>query len=301
MSKADSSADVSVIMPAYNSAATIARALASVFAQSVPPDEIIFVDDGSQDGTSDLARGLRPDGHPTALSVLCQANAGAGAARNRGIAEAKGRWIAFLDADDEWAPGKLERSLQVAATGGFNLVGHDMIVADGSSRTKLDCARHAVGPNLYRKLFTRGFMATSTILARRELFDRAGVFNEALRSGQDYELWLRMLALPECRTGIFNEALTIYHVTEGSISSGTQTRLAANMEIIRLHLPRLRAMAPDWFRLALFRIAIIHYEAAVRDWRKGDAAGAIRQVGRMLPAWARMISWAAPNPRGRRP
>ena len=101
---------VSAVIPAYNSEATLGRALDSVLAQTRPADEIIVVDDASTDGTASLARSYADRG--VRLLSLPERR-GAAAARNAGIGAAKGDWIAFLDADDEWLPAKLEK--QVAA------------------------------------------------------------------------------------------------------------------------------------------------------------------------------------------
>ena len=97
---------ISVVIPASNAEATLARALESVLAQTRPPDEIIVVDDASTDCTVRLAKSYADQG----VSLLrVRERRGAAAARNLGIAAAKGRWIAFLDADDEWLPAKLEK------------------------------------------------------------------------------------------------------------------------------------------------------------------------------------------------
>ena len=101
---------VSVIIPLYNKAAYIRRSLDSVAAQTFPDFEVLVVNDGSTDGGERLAEEY-PDPR---FRLITQANAGPGAARNRGIAEAKGEWIAFLDADDEWTPGFLAGSLELA-------------------------------------------------------------------------------------------------------------------------------------------------------------------------------------------
>ena len=98
---------ISVVIPAYNAAAWIRRAVNSVLSQTRPADEIIVVDDGSTDGTGDIVRMY--DGR---VRLLQQANAGAAAARNTGILAATGDWIAFLDADDEWLPQKLQRQTE---------------------------------------------------------------------------------------------------------------------------------------------------------------------------------------------
>src|SRR5688500_12700331 len=93
---------ITVVIPAFNSARTISRAVESVLQQNWPSLEIVAVDDGS---TDDTMRVLNHLGCPN-LRVVQQANAGPAAARNRGVGEAKGEWVAFLDADDEWLPGK---------------------------------------------------------------------------------------------------------------------------------------------------------------------------------------------------
>ena len=97
---------VSVVIPAYNAAATIAAAIESVLAQTRLPEEIIVVDDGSNDETSAVVERFGP-----IVRLLRQANAGCGQARNSGAREARGTWLAFLDADDLWLPTKLERQL----------------------------------------------------------------------------------------------------------------------------------------------------------------------------------------------
>ncbi len=101
-----STADVAVVIPAYNAEKLLPRALRSVLTQTVAPREVLVVDDGSSDGTSDVARSF---GAP--VRCIRQENAGAAAARNRGIAEATAEWIAFLDADDWWEPERLALGL----------------------------------------------------------------------------------------------------------------------------------------------------------------------------------------------
>ena len=99
---------ISVVIPAYNAAAFLAPTLASVFAQDHRPIEVILVDDGSTDDTLAIASSWTP-----ALRVCRQDNAGPSAARNRGIAMAEGEYLAFIDADDTWLPGRLQRHLTI--------------------------------------------------------------------------------------------------------------------------------------------------------------------------------------------
>src|SRR5262245_42395210 len=98
---------ISVVIPAFNSAATLPRALASVFAQTCTQYEVIVVDDGS---TEDLVAALQP--YRARINLVRQSNAGAAAARNTGVRHARGKWLAFLDADDFWHRRKLELQLQ---------------------------------------------------------------------------------------------------------------------------------------------------------------------------------------------
>src|SRR5260221_2437233 len=99
--------EVSVVIPAYNAAHFLPRALTSVLRQTRQPSEIIVVDDGSGDDTRDVAAAYAPK-----VTYFWQKNAGASAARNYAVKRANGKWIAFLDADDAWRPDKLERQME---------------------------------------------------------------------------------------------------------------------------------------------------------------------------------------------
>lgn len=103
--------NVSVVVPAYNAAGFIRRAVESALRQSLPPTEIVVIDDGSADATAELARSYGPP-----VRCVIQANAGSSAARNRGIEEARCEWVGFLDADDEWFPSKLGRQAEILAS-----------------------------------------------------------------------------------------------------------------------------------------------------------------------------------------
>ncbi|MCP5367791.1 MAG: glycosyltransferase family 2 protein [Hyphomicrobiales bacterium] len=255
---------MSVIIPAYRAAATIGRAVRSADAQSPPPREIIVIDDGSGDGTLEAARAAAGAAGNAPVTVLTQENQGAGAARNRGLAEARGAFVAFLDADDEWLPGKLAHSLPPFDDPACVLVAHDFLRAgaDGGGETRVDCHRHFAAPgDPYVRLYERGFLATSTVVARRQAVVDVGGFDTGLRTAQDFDLWLRLLAPPAARFHLFAAALTRYHVTPGSITSFTRRRLDCCLVIARRHVPALRrrgggVLGPLWFR-----VLAVHYEA----------------------------------------
>jgi len=257
-------ADVSVIMPAFDNAATIGRALASIAGQTRPPAEVIVVDDGSRDDTVAAVRAMSGKMGPVRLRLFTQPNQGAGAARNRAIAAARGAWLAFLDADDEWLPAKLARSLAVAEAEGLVMASHDLwnIAADGTETYNPSHTRWARDPaDPYRTLFLRGFISSSTVIVRREAVVRAGGFDETLRSAQDYELWLAVLAEAQGRFRTFPEALLRYTLAPAGITSRIGRKVTCSMAIMDRHMGVLRRRGGPVLGPVLLRLLIIHYEA----------------------------------------
>jgi len=271
-------ADVSVIVPAYRAARTIVRALSSVASQSVKPREVIVVDDGSDDGTFEAASSLMEAMSGVELKLIAQEKAGAGAARNKALAEAKGEYVAFLDADDEWTPEKIERSMAVIANSGDVLVAHDYrrIQADGSERI-IDCVRRfksAVDP--FVGLYRQGYIATSSVIVRRDAVRVAGNFDENLATAQDFDLWLKILGKPGATFSVFPEALLCYHISPGSISTFTARRLGCTLRIAERHFPALVGRKGRALVSLGFRVCAVHFEAF----------SAYRAVGRPLAAIA---------------
>jgi glycosyltransferase involved in cell wall biosynthesis/CelD/BcsL family acetyltransferase involved in cellulose biosynthesis len=186
---------VTVVIPAYRAAGTIARALHSVFAQTVPIHEILVIDDGSPD---DLAAAVAPFG--PRVTLIRKPNGGVSSARNVGIACATGDLIAFLDADDYWEPDKLARQLDVfAAHPDVGMVGSALFLREA------DTDARRLDPAIDRALFDRrleldgpdafhaaGMFWTGTVVLRRDVLADAR-FDETLTTAEDRELWLRML------------------------------------------------------------------------------------------------------------
>lgn len=179
---------VSVIIPTYNRAHVLARALDSVLSQDYFPLEVIVVDDGSTDHTPDLL-----DRYKGRIRVLSQANKGVSAARNLGIRNSRGGFVALLDSDDAWTPEKL--SLQTAF---FEAHPHALICQ--TEETWIRNGRR-VNPKVKHKkpsgiIFTPSLklclVSPSAVMMRRELFDLKGYFNEDFPVCEDYDLWLRV-------------------------------------------------------------------------------------------------------------
>jgi len=193
---------VSVVIPLYNKANYIARALRSVAGQTFGEFETIVVDDGSTDGSGELAAGFRD----RRFRVLHQANAGPGAARNRGVAEARGEVIAFLDADDEWMPEYLESGLRMLAesgpevavvTSGY-LIQPDNISSEPLWRKRgLRTGALRVTPHTscHKLANLAAFMASSTSIFRRTAIERWGGFyaKNSCRYAEDQQLCLKIL------------------------------------------------------------------------------------------------------------
>ncbi len=283
-------ADVSVIVPAWRAAATIGRALASIAAQTVTPKEVIVADDGSDDGTAEAAEAAGRMLSRSRFVLLRTPHGGAGAARNAALKVARGELVAFLDADDEWLPAKIERSLPHFAADDIVLVSHDYALVAKDREIPGNCARHflrARDPAV--ALFQRNFIATSTVVARRAAVLGAGGFDSGLPSAQDYDLWLALVLRPGARFRVFSEDLARCHVMPESITSRTEERCRCSMVVLKRHAPRLRERTSVPSGPALMRAAIVHYEALRGFIDRGmplSAAGtALRLPAAFVSAW----------------
>ncbi len=179
---------VTVVIPTHNLALHLPEAIASVRSQQWPNLELIVIDDGSTDETGRVLANLARDG---GLNWFRQDKAGAAAARNRGIKAATGDWIAFLDADDVWLPDKLATQFKALEKVGadFSFTDSRLRFANGQERD-LQC-QVLKGP-LMPQLITGNLFGTPTVIVRRRCFERVGFFDEQLRTGEDWDMWLRL-------------------------------------------------------------------------------------------------------------
>ncbi|PTU32923.1 glycosyltransferase family 2 protein [Stenotrophobium rhamnosiphilum] len=185
---------VSVIIPTFNRAHILGRAIASVLGQTYSDLELIVVDDGSSDGTAALIQTF-PD--PRLRYVQQPRNLGVSAARNRGIAEARGEWLAFLDSDDLWLPQKLDR--QFAALSGVDCVASycSLLRMDGKISIEVpfgDVGSNS-GPKPWPSLLMDGIWCTQTWLVPKRVVIEAGQFDERMKIWEDWDLLLRIALL----------------------------------------------------------------------------------------------------------
>lgn len=183
---------VSVIIPSYNRKKFICESVESVLAQTYKNYEIIIVDDGS---TVDIKQALKPFGNK--IKYLYQENKGAASARNTGIINSKGKYLAFLDDDDLFEPGKLEKQVKKLEDNphiGFVFSDYYSFETKNSNRKKLITTRLSQIPSseFGKFYFVHHDLAVSSFLVRRKSLEKIGLFNESLVVNEDVDLWLRM-------------------------------------------------------------------------------------------------------------
>lgn len=179
---------VSIIIPTFNRALFLREAIDSVLNQTYAHRQLIVVDDGSTDGTQELLAGYSDQ-----VTIVVQENRGVAAARNRGISEAGGEFIAFLDSDDRFERRKLERQVAAMQESPYFIVSHtqERWYRRGQHLNQKKKHRKESG-DLYRRCLELCAVGMSTIMVRPEIFERVGLFNEALPCCEDYDLWLRV-------------------------------------------------------------------------------------------------------------
>ena len=181
---------ISVIIPTYNRTKKLQRALASVFAQTRKLDEVIVVDDGSTDDTHAQVVKYYPQ-----VTYLHQQNAGVSAARNLGIMQAKGDWIALLDSDDQWLPMKLEKQLAVIEDDTSIKIIHtnETWIRNAKQVNQMDKHKKQ-GGWIFKHCLPLCVISPSSVMLHRSVLDDVGLFDESLPACEDYDLWLRVCA-----------------------------------------------------------------------------------------------------------
>jgi glycosyltransferase involved in cell wall biosynthesis len=209
---------VSVIIPAYNTAAYIGETLDSVFAQTFTDYEVIVINDGSPD-TAELEVVLAP--YLPKIRYLTQENRGLSGARNTGIRAARGEFIALLDSDDAWEPAYL--AVQIAAMRAdptIDVLYPDaLIIGEGPTvgKRSMDLSPSR-GEVTFESLITKRCNVRVFVTAKRDVILRAGLFDESLRSSEDFDLWIRIVNMGG-KIAYHRELLARYRVRVGSLSS----------------------------------------------------------------------------------
>jgi glycosyltransferase involved in cell wall biosynthesis len=181
---------ISVIIPTWNRVNLVTRALDSVFAQHHLPDEVIVVDDGSTDNTSEVISRQFPE-----VKLFKQENMGVSAARNFGIQTAIGDWICLLDSDDTWQPEKLEKQLKALTAQPDYLLCHTNEIWIRNGKRVNQMKKHnKQGGYIFQRCLPLCVISPSSVMIHRNIFDDIGFFDEAMPACEDFDLWIRICA-----------------------------------------------------------------------------------------------------------
>lgn len=244
MGKVTSSPIVSVIIPTYNRAKYLPAALDSVLSQSMPPFEVIVVDDGSTDDTEQVI-------NPYLSKIIYKKipNSGRPAVpRNIGIGLAKGNLIAFQDSDDLWASDKLK--LQTPLFDDPDVVmshGRAEIMTAGGKKMGRAVAQQVIpSGHIFTELLGGNFVSTLTTMVRKEVLEQLGGFNEspALRAVEDYDLWLRIAALGR-KVVYLDKTLAYYRQHDQNISSADEALALRRIITVNSSVLKSRLTKPD--------------------------------------------------------
>jgi glycosyltransferase involved in cell wall biosynthesis len=265
---------VTVIIPAYNVSTYIPEALDSVFAQTLKDFEVIVVNDGSPD-TPEMEEAIRP--FLDRILYLKQDNLGAAAARNTALLHARGRFVAFLDADDIWLPNFLEEMVSLIQKGdGYDLVCANALLIGNPSvvgLTYMDTNPFQGEVTCENLLAERCHLVTSGVVARTEPIIEVGMFDVGLWYSQDFDLWVRLAKRPGARMTFRPEVLLKYRSRPGSLASNTIASVEDELKV--LEKTALRTDLTSSERVALegtmaFRRASLEVDRGKRSLTKGD-------------------------------
>lgn len=243
---------VSVIIPTYNCGRYLAGCIESVLAQTWHDFELIIVNDGSTDNTEDVIQPFLKD--PRVLYIK-QKNGGHGNARNTAMKRAKGDYIAFLDADDLWDPTKLEKQLNLFTAPTIGLVYCRWRFLDEKGRIIKYCPESKYfefrSGGVTEYLFFDNFMATPSIVIRKDCLERSGLFDESIMIGEDWDLWLRISVNYEVRY-VDEPLITVRIDRPGKISTNVELRHECTDRIRNMFQEKYpTALTPQIVRKAL--------------------------------------------------
>lgn len=272
---------VSVIVPAYNVAAYIGDALASVFAQTFTAFEVIVINDGSPD-TADLERVLEP--YRESIIYIKQENRGPSGARNAGIRRAQGQYVALLDADDTWLPQYLSDQIHaLTAAPALDLIYADAMLfgeGDTAGQTFMDICP-SMGPVTLESLLSqRCVLITSCVIVRRQTLIDAGLFDENYYRSEDFDLWVRLI-YTGARLGYQRKVLARHRLRPDSLA-GDKTRMHECAIDVYANLARKLKLTPHERELIDTQIAKYQFELALASGKRELRTGNSEQAAALL-------------------
>jgi glycosyltransferase involved in cell wall biosynthesis len=284
---------VSAIIPTYNRADLLPRAIESVLGQTLRDLELIVVDDGSTDNTREIVERFAQ--RDNRIIYLWRQNSGGPAApRNSGIERATGKYVAFLDHDDEWMPSKLEEQVRLfeASPPEIGFVACDYLIIIGTGGNSISKYRLPApeGGSLFRTLLENDFIRTATVvMVRKDVFENVGGFDVSLPCGEDTEMWLRIAERYQFAS-VTNFLAKHYHHRMNTTLRTPRIALAESMEaILRTH----RSMCeryPGAYSLRLGQVAASYCAAGELKKGRGYYLQSIRFNASNLKSWLSLIT-----------
>ncbi len=226
---------VSVIIPTYNRAHVLKRAIQSVLDQTYPHFELIIVDDGSEDNTEETVKAFRDQ---RIIYIRHDRNHGGSAARNTAIKSVRGKYIGLLDDDDEWLPEKLEKQLKK-----FGELPSDFgVVYTGFSYKSeksgiLSSITPALSGDVYKSLLRECILGSPTPLIKKEYFSKTGGFDETLPSCQDWDMWIRLSK--HCKFAFVPDVLAYHYVHGFQISMNLDAKISGREKLLKKYWKEL--------------------------------------------------------------
>lgn len=279
---------VSIIIPTFNSARFVGRAIDTALSQTYTNYEVIVVDDGSIDETRDVVAQFGDK-----VRYLYQTNRGASAARNLGLSQTSGEFIAYLDADDMWYPHRLEKQVAfLDAHKECGVVHSDVTIIDEKDdvihyRLNLETRRKYPEGYCTLDLLRRCHVHMPTVLERRACIERVGHFDERVKSAQDYLHWI-LVAMEQMAFGYIAEPLAMYRMTANSLSSSPR-RVLDDFVIIFESLLAEQSLALRYGQEAVDivrgRLYIARRELAYMDRLEGRTDSCLRHIIGLIRQW----------------
>lgn len=243
---------VSVVIPTYRRPQWVVCAVESALGQSYAPLEVIVIVDGPDPETICVLQGITDE---RMRLIVLDENAGGSEARNMGVREARGEWVAFLDDDDQWVAEKLEMQMETAARvrARYPIIGSRLVACGPGGNRKLPRRLYTADENIGDYLFCRhsfsygdGMLQTSTLLVKRDLLLDCS-FLKGLKRHQDWDWLLRIAARPDVEVAMLPEALTLMHVAEQGESVSRSADWSASLAWARLSRTLMSGSAYAFF------------------------------------------------------
>jgi glycosyltransferase involved in cell wall biosynthesis len=272
-------------------AAYLRLAVQSALQQTLKDIEVLIVDDGSTDNTRAVVEPLLADRR---VKYLCQENRGQAAAKNHGVRESRGEYVAFLDADDMWVCDKLEQQIPL-------LLRSPAVGVVYSKMAYIDEAGKELGVSNYEMfrgqvsgpMLISNFIGFGTSVARRQCFERLGAFDESMRMGIDYDLWLRFST--EYEFDYVDRPLLLYRVWSGQMSNNCRGRYLSGIATMQRFLQRFPDLVDKGTQQLAWAHTYVGFGQCLHQLEQ-RAAPALRLYARALrykpaygPAWKAIL------------